>query len=63
MLIDKKLDALKEALDDIEEQSEKDHRFIEDVLIRREEKRLRSLSQAQMDWIDDCYKKYCDGDS
>lgn len=48
---------LKPLLDDIEEQNEKDHRFIESLLIRHEEGTL-TLSNKQLVWLRDCYDRY-----
>ncbi len=48
---------LKPLLDEIEQKSEKDHEFIEGLLIREEEGRL-TMSNKQLVWLRDCYDRY-----
>lgn len=53
------LDNLKERLEEIEQTSEWDHRFVSDLLIRREEGRLEKLSDKQFMCLLKIHERYC----
>lgn len=42
----------------IEGKSDKDHKFLESLLIRYEEGSLGKLSDAQFKWLMDCHERY-----
>jgi len=52
------LDDLKGVLDDLEQDNEQDCMFIQKLLIRREEKMLHQMSQAEFDWLDRLHSEY-----
>lgn len=53
------LDNLKQKLDEIGQASEADHCFVSDLLIRREEGRLKKLSDAQFMGLLKIHEQYC----
>jgi hypothetical protein len=53
------LDNLKEKLDEIEEANDWEHRFVSDLLIRREEGRLGKLTGKQFMCLMKIHEKYC----
>lgn len=53
------LDKLKEKLDEIEETNDWEHRFVSDLLIRREEGRLGKLTDKQFMCLLKIHEKHC----
>jgi hypothetical protein len=53
------LDNLKEKLDEIEEANDWEHRFVSDLLIRREEGRLKKLTDKQFMCLMKIHERYC----
>lgn len=53
------LDNLKDVLDEIEEHNDWEHKFVTDLLIRREEGKLEKLTDKQFMKLLDIHEKYC----